>query len=126
MSIAPSNNRRQTTTISDLTNPQDYRESRHHAKGLGKPNAIPTPDSEYARLGSADTKRRQACRRLFRTSVEEALIAAIRSATNGNYALGSERFQKQIEAALGWRAVRGTAGRTPRAVLAGDGQQRLL
>jgi len=40
------------------------------------------------------------------------LISLIRSATNGNYALGSERIQKEIEAALRRRARRGIAGRS--------------
>ena len=34
-----------------------------------------------------------------------------RSATNGNFALGSERFQNEIEAALGRRARHGQSGR---------------
>ena len=80
--------------------------------------------SEYA--GQADSDRRQAYRALFRAHMDEALVEEIRSATNGNYALGSERFQKQIEVALGRRAVRGTAGRPRKAALADDGQQSLL
>ena len=35
------------------------------------------------------------------------MMSAIRQATNGNYALGSNRFQAEIEAALGRRAHRG-------------------
>jgi putative transposase len=77
-------------------------------------------------LGSAGTERRQAYRALFSAHADEALIEEIRSATNGNYALGRECFQKQIEVALGRRAVRGTAGRPPKAALADDGQRRLL
>lgn len=87
--------------VSELTNPQDCRESRHHANGLGQPTAILTPHAEYTRLVGADSDRRQANRALFRPHVDEALIEEIRSATNGAYALGSERFQKQIEAAVG-------------------------
>lgn len=39
------------------------------------------------------------------------MMNQIRSATNGNYALGGERFQKEIEIALGRRARRGYEGR---------------
>ena len=109
-----------------VTKPQDYRWSSYHANGLGKPNAILSPNPEYTRLGSADSDRRQAYRALFRAHMDEALVEEIRSATNGNYALGSERFQKQIEVALGRRAARGAAGRPRKATLADDGQQSLL
>jgi len=43
--------------------------------------------------------------------LDEQVVGQIRSATNGNYALGSERFQREIETALGRRASRGQAGR---------------
>ena len=39
------------------------------------------------------------------------MLAQIRQATNGNYALGNPRFQARIEAALGRRAKRAPAGR---------------
>ncbi len=35
----------------------------------------------------------------------------IRKATNGNFALGNERFQKEIAAALGRRVSPGKSGR---------------
>ena len=46
----------------------------------------------------------------------------MRGATNGNYALGSERFQNEIETALGRRARRGYAGR-PAKDINSDGMQ---
>ena len=105
--------------------PQDYRWSSFHANGMGKANAIITPHDQYRRLGETDAERRQAYRALFRAHLDEALVEAIRSATNGNYALGGKRFQAQIEAALGRRAVRGVAGRPPKAPHE-DGQQQVL
>ncbi len=51
----------------------------------------------------------------FKVHLDEALVERIREATNGNYALGNQRFQAEIERALGRRATRGKAGRRPKA-----------
>ena len=42
-------------------------------------------------------------------------ITAIRTAVNGGYALGDERFREEIEAAVGRRVTRGRTGRPPAA-----------
>jgi putative transposase len=49
--------------------------------------------------------------RLFRNELNADVVDTIRSATNGNCALGNERFAEQVSAALGQRATRGRAGR---------------
>ena len=90
--------------------------------GLGRASAIIEPHDQYLRLGRTEAIRREAYRALFRAHVDEALTEEIRSATNGNYALGSSRFQRQIEAALGQRAKRGISGRS-RKVMEKDEQQ---
>ena len=38
----------------------------------------------------------------------------IRTATNGNYALGNDRFAAQLASALGRRVTPGRAGRPPK------------
>ncbi|MEO8385863.1 MAG: transposase [Betaproteobacteria bacterium] len=91
--------------------PKDYRWSRYHANGLGRAIALISPRDEYRRLGRSEGDRRDAYRAWFRVQVDEELVDEIRRATNGNYALGNKRFQKQIETALGRRAVRGVSGR---------------
>lgn len=48
---------------------------------------------------------------LFRYQLDPGLVDQLRSATNGNYALGNERFVAEIAAALGRRVSRGKAGR---------------
>ena len=106
--------------------PQDYRWSSYHANGLGKANALVTAHEEYGRLGRTEGERREAYRALFRAHVDEALVDEIRGATNGNYALGDAKFQKQIEAALGRRAVRGVSGRPAKERETDDRQGELL
>ena len=59
-----------------------------------------------------DPEARQAAyRALFRDELEPSLVDAIRSATNGNFALGGSRFSEEIARALGRRATRGRPGR---------------
>ncbi len=94
-----------------VNQPKDYRWSRYHANALGKANRVITAQDEYVRLGRNEEARRTAYRALFKAHLDEEIVGQIRTATNGNYALGSERFQKEIEAALGRRARRGQAGR---------------
>ncbi len=65
----------------------------------------------YNALGLDADERRIAYRELFRYQLEPGKVDEIRSATNGNYALGSSLFQEQIAAELGRRVTRGKAGR---------------
>jgi putative transposase len=67
-----------------------------------------TPHEEYLRLG------RNAYRDLFTAHIDPERIREIRQATNGNYALGSERFKAEIEEALQRRATPGKSGRPVR------------
>ena len=106
--------------------PQDYRWTSYHANGLGKASALLTPQDEYRRLGKNDEERREAYRALFKAHIESDKIDEIRDATNGNFALGSKRFQQQIEAALGKRAIRGVSGRPTKQVQSDDRQKELL
>jgi putative transposase len=92
--------------------PQDYRWSSYAANAQEKKDALLQPHEQYLRLGKDEATRREAYRALFKAQMmDDPLLAQIRQATNGNYALGSARFQAQIEAALGRRAQRGHAGR---------------
>ncbi|MDS4020176.1 MAG: transposase, partial [Candidatus Competibacter sp.] len=50
-------------------------------------------------------------RELFRYQLDPGLVDQIRTATNGGYVLGTERFQKEIAAMLGRRTWRGRPGR---------------
>jgi putative transposase len=103
--------------------PQDYRWSSYHANGLGRPDSLITPQSEYIRLGKSEAARREAYRALFNVEETEALTGEIRDATNGNFALGGKRFQTQIAKALGTRVTRGVAGRPVVVQEVRDGRQ---
>jgi len=65
----------------------------------------------YESLGNDRVVRATVYRELFRHYLDLGVVDEIRTATQGNYALGSDRFKQQIEAALGRRAVPGLTGR---------------
>lgn len=66
----------------------------------------------FAALGGTAAERQAAYRALFEEVLDEAWIAELRAATNGGWALGSERFQAQT-AASGRRATRLPKARPP-------------
>jgi len=91
--------------------PGDYRWSSHAANAEGKVQTLLTPERQYLALGVTEDDRRTAYRALFKAHVDEPVINEIRQATNGNYALGDERFQAQIAAMLKRRVTPGKTGR---------------
>ena len=62
-------------------------------------------------LGHTNEKRQAAYRELFKNQLEPGIICDIRQATNGNFALGSERFKREMAIALGRRVTPGRSGR---------------
>lgn len=94
-----------------VNQPQDYRWTSYHTNALGTASNLILPHEEYLRLGRDQKSRLESYRALFKAQLDDEIVGQIRNATNGNFALGSERFQKEIETALGRRARRGQAGR---------------
>jgi len=109
-----------------VTQPKDYRWSSYHANALGKASNLITSHEEYLRIGRDQQTRLENYRALFKAHLDEEIVGQIRNATNGNYALGSERFQKEIETALGRRARRGQAGRPSNNTSDDESQMDLL
>ena len=109
-----------------VVRPQDYRWSSYPANALGKPGRLIVPHDEYLRMGRDAAARTEAYRALFKAHLDEEVVGQIRSATNGNFALGGERFQREVEAALGRRAMRGQPGRPGKRSTRDDAQGELL
>lgn len=91
--------------------PQDHRWSSYGFNAQGRKDPLLQPHQQYLRLGKNEATRREAYRALLKAHLDDPILAQIRQATNGNYALGNPRFQARIEAALGRRAKRAPAGR---------------
>ncbi len=94
-----------------VEHPADYPWSSYRCNGQREVNPFITPHEEYLRLGSTDEQRHQHYRELLQVHLEPNLLEEIRSSTNGNYALGSERFRKEIGQMLERRVTPGKAGR---------------
>lgn len=98
-----------------VAHPAEYRWSSYRTNAQGEEDALVWPHSLYEALGRDAASRQVAYRELFRYELEPGLVDEIRRATNGNYALGNERFAKEVALALGRRVTPGTSGR-PRQV----------
>ena len=94
-----------------VAHPAEYRWSTYRANAQGEYSNLIKPHAHYLGLGLDDRSRGYNYRELFRYHLEPGLVDEIRRTTNGNYALGSSRFQSDVEAALGRRARPGKAGR---------------
>jgi putative transposase len=108
-----------------VAHPADYRWSSYRANAQGEADSLLRRHDVFDRLGTSAAHREAAYRERFRTALEPGLVDEIRSATNGNYALGSAAFAAQISAALGRRALPGKAGRPRLAPEHQDGDQPL-
>ncbi len=109
-----------------VNQPQDYRWSSYHTNALAKASSLITPHEEYLRIATDEQSRLTAYRALFKSHLDEAIVGQIRNATNGNFALGGERFQREIETTLGRRASRGQAGRPSNSPVDDESQLDLL
>jgi putative transposase len=98
-----------------VLHPADYHWSSYLANAQGEADALIQPHPAYEALGANAEDRQVAYRELFRHELEPGLVDEIRRATNGNFALGGERFSQEIAAALGRRVTPGKSGR-PRKV----------
>lgn len=58
----------------------------------------------YLALGNTESGRQEAYRELFKVQLDSVTVNLIREATNKAWALGSDRFREEIEAALQRRA----------------------
>ena len=91
--------------------PAEYRWSSYRANAQSESNTLLTPHPLYVALGTSGESRCASYRELFRNELDPGMVGEIRQATNGNYALGTTRFQAQVERALGRRAARGVSRR---------------
>ena len=94
-----------------VAHPGEYRGSSYRANAQGESSDLLHHHPVYTGLGGTDADRQAAYRELFRYDLEPGVIDQIRKAANGNYALGGERFQKEITVMAGRRAAPGKPGR---------------
>ena len=103
-----------------VAHPGDYPWSSYRSNVEGVTNVLITPHDEYLRLGATSAERRGAYEELVDQVLDSKQLDEIRTATNGNFALGGKAFCQRVSAALGRRAERGSAGRPRLARSAGQ------
>ena len=91
--------------------PAEYPQSSYRTNAQGELSNLLTPHALYTFLAAENKTREAAYRELFRYQLDPGLIDEIRTATNGNYAVGSQHFQAQISAAVDRRVAPGRPGR---------------
>ncbi len=91
--------------------PAEYPWSSYRVNAQGESSTLLTPHPLYNALGRGDAVRKAAYRELFRYQLDPGIVDEIRSATNGNYALGSSQFHAQVADMLGRRVTQGKSGR---------------
>jgi putative transposase len=94
-----------------VRHPAEYRWSSYRANAHGEASALITPHDTYLSLARTSSGRTAAYRRLFAQSLGADLVDDFRTATNGNLAVGSERFKQEMASALGRRVTPGRPGR---------------
>ncbi|MBA1148595.1 transposase [Ectothiorhodospiraceae bacterium WFHF3C12] len=99
-----------------VEHPAEYPWSSYRCSARGESSDVLTPHSAYLELGNTMPERLTAYRSLFEDALGTEVVHEIRSATNGNYALGSERFREEVERTLGRRVAPGRPGRPKKAL----------
>jgi len=94
-----------------VAHPAEYRWSSYGANAQGAADALVQMHPLYAALGGDAAARQAVYRELFRHELEPGMVDEIRRATNGNFALGGERFGDAVAEVIGRRAVPGQSGR---------------
>jgi putative transposase len=106
-----------------VAHPRDYPWSSHGRYGYGEDNLNQswlTEHDEYTRLGLDANARRHAYRALFKEATGKEELDLIRDASHKGWALGNEKFKREIEALSSRRATSLGKGR-PRKVVEDDG-----
>jgi len=70
--------------------------SSYRHNGQGEMSGLITPHILYQSFGETNDQKQSTYRELFRYELEPDKIDQIRKATNGNFALGTKRFQDEI------------------------------
>lgn len=88
-----------------VAHPWDYPWSSYLSNAQRRADELVCQHDLYRRLGRSGPERCSAYRQLFGARIGQAVLDAIRQATNNGWALGSARFRQRIEALSQRRAA---------------------
>jgi putative transposase len=111
-----------------VTDVAAYAWSSYGANADGRLDTLLTAHEVYLSLGATPEDRQLAYRASFAEGLSDERVQVLRDATQRGWVPGSERFQKQIEAALGRRVVEPVRGRPRKeeVLFVADEQQSLF
>jgi len=107
-----------------VKHPAEYRWLSYRTNGRGEESDIIAYHMLYQNLGSTDKERQIAYRELFRHELGFGERDQIRKATNGNFALGTDRFHGEVSKMIGRRVFPGKAGRPKKTAEIRTGEKR--
>lgn len=87
-----------------VVDPAEYPWSSHRANAFDQIDALVTPHERYCALGGDPVSRLTAYRALFENGLDDSVLHEIREATNKRWALGSDRFRREIAVLAARRA----------------------
>ena len=88
-----------------VDHPRHYRWSSYRAHAEGCEDALAAFHGALRRLGRSIEERHESYRALMKERLDPGFVDALRAATNGGWALGGERFRKELEAAASRRTA---------------------
>lgn len=91
--------------------PEIYQWSSYRTNALGAHSKLVTPHPVYAGLAPGQPERLAAYRALFQEALPQHELERIRQASNGNFALGDDKFTESAAAALGRTVLPSQRGR---------------
>lgn len=94
-----------------VAHPADYRWSSYRANAEGESNPLLQAHPLYHALGATAEQRQRTYRELFAQELRADVLAQIRQASSGNYALGSAQFTAHLHQAVGRTVTPGKSGR---------------
>lgn len=83
-----------------VDHPGDYRWSSYACNARGWVDPLVTSHDLYVQLGHSPATRLLAYQELFKNSISDKALVDIRSAANGDWVLGDERFRGKVEALI--------------------------
>jgi putative transposase len=109
-----------------VPHPRDHPWSSYAAHAEGEASLILQPHPAYLSLGTGETERHAAYRRLFDIPIVDEQLARIRDAVNSGLPLGDKDFLDRLGAGFGFRVAKSVGGRPgkPRKPLRARGRPR--
>ncbi|MEW8322589.1 MAG: transposase [Candidatus Thiodiazotropha taylori] len=93
-----------------VADPSQYRWSSYRYNSMGEPDEVVSPHERFLALGEK-TSRHRHYQALFDTALTAEQINAIRQSAHFSMPLGNQRFQQQVERALGQKFGYAARGR---------------